>query len=181
MLRGAFAFLALAATAEIAPLRAQSRFHAGVGGGAGFVVAVGDTRASYGGGPAGKAEFAFGMTDSPWSARLEVWYLRLHGAHSADLGFPSLNLLAVSVSGVRRLGIGGRRLSPYLVAGAGPHNLQDALPFAAWHTRLGVHAGVGAEFGRGRLRAFAEGRVTHVTGEPPTDFVLFSTGMRWAL
>ena len=65
-MRGAaVAFLALAATAEIAPLQAQSRLHAGFGAGAGFAFAVGGTRASYGAGPAGKAEVAFGRTQSP--------------------------------------------------------------------------------------------------------------------
>lgn len=182
MLRGAaVALLALAATGELAQLQAQSRFHASVGVGAGFAFALADSRSSYGAGPAGQAELAFGMSQSRWSARVEVWYLRLDGAHSADFGFPSLNLLAFSVSVVRRVGAPGRRLTPYLMAGGGPHNLQDALPFAAWHTRLGLHAGAGADLGRGRLRAFAEARITHVTSQPPTDFALLSAGMRWGI
>lgn len=178
MMRGAAAaFLSLAVTA---PLHAQSRLHAGFGAGAGFVRAVGDTRASYSDGPGAKAELAFGMAGSRWSVRAEVWYLRLEGRHSSDVRFPALNVLAFSVSAVRRLGAAGRLFSPYLMAGAGPHNLQDALPFAAYHTRLGVHAGAGTEYGRGRLRAFLDARVTHVTSQPPTDFVLLSTGVRWA-
>ena len=182
MLRGAaVAFLALAAAAEIAPLRAQSRLRAGFGAGAGFVRAVGDTRASYSDGPGIKGELAFGMTGSPWSARLEVWYLRLEGRHSSDVRFPALNLLAFSASAVRRLGAAGRPFSPYLMAGAGPQNLQDALPFASYHTRLGLHAGAGTEYGRGRLRAYVDARATHVTSQPPTNFVLLSTGVRWAL
>lgn len=181
MLRGVgVTLLALTATAQMAPVRAQSRFHAGIGAGAGFVSAVGSTRASYAAGPAGKAEILFGMAGSPWSARIEVSYLRLHTPHP-ELRFPLLNVLAFSAAAVRRLGAPGRPLTPYLMAGAGPHNLQDALPFAAWHTRLGVHAGAGAEFGRGRLRAFAEGRVTHVTGQPATDFLLLGAGIRWGL
>jgi len=175
------AAIALVALAAAAPLQAQSRFHAGLGVGAGFVFAVADTRASYGAGPAGEAELAFGRTGSPWSARFEARYLRLHGADSPDLGFPSLNVLAFGLSAVRRLGAAGRYVSPYALAGAGAHNLQDALPFAAYHTRLGVHLGFGAEIGPGRLRAFVEGRITHITSQPPIDLAGLSAGMRWGL
>jgi hypothetical protein len=177
----ALAALAPLFTALTAPLEAQSRLHAGAGVGAGLVRSVADTRASYGAGPGGKAELAFGMSGSPWSVRVEAWYLRLKGAHASDLGFPSLNVLAFDLSAVRRLGRAARFLSPYVMAGAGAHNLQDALPFAPYRTRLGLHAGAGADVGRGRLRAFVEGRVTHVSGDPPTDFMLLIAGMRWGL
>lgn len=185
MRRGAAALVAMAALAsQFAPVEAQSRFRAGVGVGAGFVVSVGDTRASYGAGPAGKAELAVGMSESAWSARLEASYLRLGGGQDPALGFPSLNVLAFDLSAVYRLSSAApvhRLLLPYLMAGAGPYNLQDALPFAPWRTRLGLHVGTGLELGRGRLRSFAEARVTHVTGDPPTDFALLNAGVRWGL
>lgn len=185
MRRGAAALVALAALASrFAPVEAQSRFHAGVGVGAGFVVSLGDTRASYSSGLAGKGDLAVGMSGSAWSARVEASYLRLGGGQDPALGFPSLNVLAFDVSAVYRLGSAGRvrrLLSPYLMAGAGPYNLQDALPFAPWRTRLGLHVGTGVELGHGRMRSFAEARINHVTGDPPTDFALATAGVRWGL
>ncbi len=176
----AAAFGLLAAFAlSVAPVEAQSRLRAGAGVGAGFALPAGHTRASYGVGPAGLAELSVGVRNSAWSARFEAWYLRLHGAGDPDLGFPSLNVLAFELSAVRRLVPAGRPLSPYVLTGAGPHNLQDALPFAPYRTRLGLHAGAGLELGRGRLRSFAEARFTHVTGDPPTDFAVVNAGVRW--
>ena len=185
MRRGAAALVALAALASrFAPVEAQSRFHAGVGVGAGFVVSLGDTRASYSSGLAGKTDLAIGMSESAWSARVEASYLRLGGAHDPALGFPSLNVLTFDLAAVYRLGSAGparRLLSPYLLAGAGVYNLQDALPFATWRTRLGLHLGAGLEVGRSRLRSFAEARINHATGDPPTDFALLTAGVRWGL
>jgi hypothetical protein len=177
MIRGAVA--ALAALAALAPLEAQSRFRAGIGAGAGLMLSVGDTRSSYGAGPAGSAELSFGLSGSPWSARLEAWYLRLNGAHAPELGFPALNALAFDASVIRHLGPPGRAVAGYLVAGAGAWNLQDALPFATWQTRLGLHGGAGVELGHGKFRPFVEGRVVHITGGPPTDFVALRVGGRW--
>lgn len=172
---------ALLLCVALAPLQGQSRFRAGVGAGAGLAESLTDTRSSYAGGPGGKGELSFGLAGSPWSLRLETWYVRLHGAGPPELSFPALNILGFTVSGVRRIGAPGRPLSAYLFGGAGAVNLEDALPFASWRTALGVQAGAGLEIGRTRLRGFVEGRLLHVTTDPATDFAAFTGGVRWGL
>ena len=167
--------------AALAPLHAQSRVRAGFGAGAGLAEPVMDTRSSYSGGPGGKGELSFGLAGSRWSLRLEIGYIRLQGAGPRGLNFPALNVLAFSAAAVRRIGAAGRAVSPYLFAGGGAVNLQDALPFAAWRTGLGLEGGGGIELGRRRLRGFIESRLVHVTGEPATDFVTFTGGVRWGL
>ncbi|HEY6947827.1 MAG TPA: hypothetical protein VI297_03340 [Gemmatimonadales bacterium] len=173
--------VALLLLAALTPLQGQSRFRAGFGAGAGLAEPIGDSRSSYGSGPAGKGELTFGLAGSPWSLRLETWYIRLHGAGPPELNFPALNLLAFSVCGVRRIGAAGRLASAYLYAGAGAVNLEDALPFAAWRTSLGLEGGAGLELGRSRLRAFFEGRLVHVTSDPTTDLAAVAGGVRWGL
>lgn len=172
---------ALLLLAALAPLQGQSRFRAGVGAGAGLARPMMDTRSSYDSGPGGKGELTFGLAGSPWSLRLETWYIRLHGAGPPELNFAALNVLAFTASGVRRIGGAGRPVSPYLFAGGGAVNLQDALPFASWRTGLGLEGGGGVEFGRRRLRGFVEGGLVHVTGDPATDFAAFTGGVRWGL
>jgi hypothetical protein len=167
--------------AALAPLRGQSRFRAGFGAGAGLAEPIADTRNSYRGGPGGAAELSFGLAGGPWSLRGETWYLRLRGAGPPELNFPALEILAFSASGVRRFGATGRSVTPYLFAGGGAVNLEDALPFASWRTHLGLQLGGGVEVGRRRLRAFAEGRMVHVTSDPATDFGTFTGGVRWGL
>ena len=167
--------------AALTPLKGQSRFRAGFGAGAGLAEPIADTRDSYRNGPAGKAELSFGLAGGPWSLRLETWYLRLRGAGPPELNFPALEILTFSASGVRRVGPAGRTVTPYLFAGAGAANLEDALPFASWRTRLGLLFGGGVEVGRRRLRAFAEGRMVHVTSDPATDFGGLTGGVRWGL
>ena len=167
--------------AALAPLHAQSRFRAGFGAGVAIAQPIADTRVSYDGGPGGKGELTFGQAGGRWSLRLEACYVRLHGAGPAELNFPSLNLLAFSASGVRRIGAAGRALSPYLFGGAGAVNLQDALPFAPWRTELGLEGGGGVELGRRRLRGFLEARLVHVASDPATDFAALAGGVRWGL
>lgn len=179
MRRGAAA--AILALAALGPLHGQSRFRAGVGAGAGFAYPIGDTRASYAGGPGGKVELALGLAGSAWAVRLEACYLRMAGTTRSGADFPALNMLAFAAAGVRRFGAPGGWLTPYGFAGAGASNLQDALPFAPWRTRLGLHGGAGAELGRGRIRPFLEARITHVTGDPSTDFAAATLGVRWDL
>jgi hypothetical protein len=82
---------------------------------------------------------------------------------------------------VRRIGAAGRLASAYLYAGAGAVNLEDALPFAAWRTSLGLEGGAGLELGRSRLRAFFEGRLVHVTSDLTTDLAAVAGGVRWGL
>jgi hypothetical protein len=167
--------------AALAPLHGQSRFRAGFGAGAALAQPVSDTRSSYAGGPGGKAELTFGLAGSPWSVRLEAWYIRLHGGGRPELGFPALDLLIFSASGVRRIGVAGRALSPYLFAGVGAVNLEDALPFASWRTALGLQGGAGVDIGRRRLRGFVEARLIHVTSDPATDVAALAGGARWGL
>jgi len=170
---------ALLVLAALAPLQGQSRFRAGFGAGAALAQPVTDTRSSYASGPGGKGELTFGLAGGPWSVRLEAWYIRLRGAGPAELNFPGLDLLAFSAAGVRRIGATGRSLSPYLFAGAGAVNLEDALPFASWRTALGLEGGAGVDIGRRRLRGFVEGRLVHVTSDPATDFAALAGGVRW--
>ena len=165
----------------LAPLNGQSRFRAGFGAGAGIAQPITDTRNSYTAGPWGKGELSFGLAGGPWSLRLETWYVRLHGAGPPELDFPALEILTFSASGVRRVGAADRAVTPYLFAGVGAANLEDALPFASWRTRLGLQLGGGVEVGRRRLRAYVEGRVVHVASDPPTDFGAFGAGARWGL
>ena len=172
---------ALLVLAALAPLQGQSRFRAGFGAGAGLGEPLMDTRSSYTTGPGAKGELTFGLAGSPWSLRLETWYIRLHGAGPPELTVPALDILAFTVSGVRRVGGAGRPLSAYLFAGGGPVNLEDALPFASWRTALGLQAGAGLEIGRSRLRGFMEARMLHVTPDPATDFAALTGGARWGL
>jgi hypothetical protein len=165
----------------LTPLDGQSRFRAGFGAGAGIAQPITDTRNSYTAGPGGKGELSFGLAGGPWSLRLETWYVRLHGAGPSELNFPALEILTFSASGVRRVGAPGHPVTPYLFAGVGAANLEDALPFASWRTHVGLHLGGGVELGRRRLRAFVEGRVVHVASDPPTDFGAFAAGARWGL
>ena len=179
-LRGAASAGALL-LAALAPLHGQSRFRAGFGAGAGLAEPLMDTRSSYSAGPGARSELTFGLAGAPWSLRLETWYIRLHGAGPPALDFPALDLLAFTVSGVRRIGAAGRPLSAYLFAGGGAINFQDALPFASWRTALGLQAGTGVEIGRSRLRGFIEAHMLHVTTDPATDLAAFSGGARWGL
>lgn len=167
--------------AALAPLKGQSRFRAGFGAGAGLAEPIADTRNSYRSGPAGKAELSFGLAGGPWSLRLETWYIRLRGAGPPELNFPALEILAFTASGVRRVGTAGRLVSPYLFAGGGAANLEDALPFSSWRTYLGLQLGGGVEIRRSRLRGFVEARMVHVTSNPATDFGAFTAGGRWGL
>jgi hypothetical protein len=170
---------ALLMLAALAPLQGQTRFRAGFGAGAALALPLGDTRSSYASGPGGRGELTFGLAGSPWSVRLEASYIRLHGAGPAELNFPALDLLSFSAAGVRRIGAAGRSLSPYLFAGAGAVNLEDALPFASWRTALGLGGGAGVDIGRRRLRGFVEGRLMHVASDPATDFAALAGGVRW--
>jgi hypothetical protein len=172
---------ALLLLAALTPLHGQSRFRAGFGAGAGLAEPLTDTRSSYSTGPGAKGELTFGLAGGPWSLRLETWYIRLHGAGPPALDFPALEILAFTVSGVRRIGAAGRPLSAYLFAGGGAVNLEDALPFASWRTALGLQAGAGVEIGRSRLRGFIEARLLHVATDTGTDVAAFSGGARWGL
>lgn len=161
------------------PLVAQSRLRVGIDAKAGFVWAVASTRASYGRGLSGGGSLSFGWSESPWRLRIEGTYARLDGGNSS-LGFPALNLLGFGLTGVRRVGSPAGVIAPFLFAGLGPWNVQDALPFAAWRTGLGSWGGLGIEAGRGRLKAVLEGRLQRVTGHPGVSFVRLDAGARWA-
>ncbi len=175
----AAAAILLGELAGLATLEAQSRLRAALGAEAGFVSALGDARASYGGGLSAGAGLSLTWGDNPWQLRVDGTYAHLQGGGAAA-GFPALNLLGFGFTAMRRLGSPARAIAPYLLAGLGPWNLQDALPYAAWRTGLGMWAGFGALAGRGRLGAFAEARLQRVTGNPPTDLARVDVGLRWS-
>lgn len=150
-----------------APLIGQSPLRVSVGGAAGAAGALGDTRASYGGGWFGWGDLSFHHAGSRLALRAEVSYLRLRGARDGDIFFPALNVIGFSAGAVRSFAVPGSRLAPYLAASIGAYNTQDALPFADYRTGLGARLALGTTARIARARWFAEAGLTNVFGPGP--------------